>query len=77
MTEKWVAPTTDDTDDEPGFVPNPIHPATYAETRREAWQIITQQPQSGEEAIAAAILALAAQVGRIADAVEFAMVNNY
>lgn len=58
------------------FDPSPVHPATYAETRREAWRIINQSPQSGEEAIAAVILALAAQMARIADAVEFAIKEN-
>ena len=53
------------------FEPNQDHLYCYSETRQEAWRIIKQKPQSGEEAIAAAILTLAAQIARIADAVEF------
>jgi hypothetical protein len=55
------------------FEPNPGHSVTYDTARDEAWGMIRSRPQSGEKATASAILALAAQIARIADAIEFAI----
>lgn len=77
MTERVVhhcgQPVEDD--DDPGFVPDPSRVVDYTMAQDTAHQSIDRRV--GGVATAAAILALAAQVARIADAIEFAMVNNY